>query len=396
MIEVGIFFVECCIITKDMLKYFQKSLKRHAGRKMKSFKKVFTISAILTGLFVQVMASELCPYAVRVAINKYKSQDYVGCVQDLDEYIEEDPSNSIAFYYSGIAYMKLGMKDKAVESFEKVASINSVPMLSSYAIQATNCMNSNISPCKYKKYSKDEIEEMLVDPGAFFAKKDQETENKAEEVVSIDSEIDKLIHGAYPDNVHPEANKVIQETKLIQEQDRVNAELNKKTRTTKQKSDASSEMKNLTKLSKATPSDKEIADAVRTLSKAGYTFAAPEVANSVGTVASSEKAPAENNAKDSKNTNDNNNFNPYKQMADYYAMNGDAAQMAMMFGGNNYNRNNSFDMMMPYLIMQQQQQKNADGTQSQNKVDPELIKTMMMSQMMNSFDFGFDNNDRRR
>lgn len=81
-------------------------------------------------------------------------------------------------------------------------------------------------------------------------------------------------------------------------------------------------------------------------------------------------------------------------MAEYYAMNGDAAQMAMMFGGgNNYNRNNSFDMMLPYLLMQQQQ-KNPDGTQ--NKVDPELIKTMMMGQMMDNFNLGFDNDDRRR
>lgn len=375
----------------------KKNIKKHTGRKMKHFKNIFFATVILAGLFVQVTASEICPYAVRVAINKYKSQDYVGCIQDLDEYIETDPSNSIAFYYSGIAYMKVGMKDKAVESFEKVASINSVPMLSSYAIQATNCMKSNISPCKYKKYSKDEIAEMLVDPGAFFAKKNAEPTDKAPEVVSIDSEIDKLINGAYQDNVHPDANRVIQETRLLQEQERVNAELNKKTRSSesKQKSDASSEIKNLTKIAKSSPSDKEIADAVRVLSKAGYTFAAPktEIANSVGTVASNEKSTVENTIKDSKNTN-NNNFNPYKQMAEYYATNGEAAQMAMMFGGNNYNRNNSFDMMLPYLLMQQQQ--NPDGTSTQNKVDPELIKTMMMSQMMNSFDFGFDNDNNKR
>ena len=366
---------------------------------MKNFKKILTAGAILTGLFLQVTASEICPYAVRVAINKYKHHDYVGCIQDLEEYSESDPSNAIAFYYSGIAYMKVGMKDKAVQAFEKVASINSVPILSSYAIQATNCMNSNISPCVYKKYSKDEIEEMLVDPGAFFAKKDSEPENKAEEAVSIDSDIDKLIHGAYPDNIHPDANKVIQETRLIQEQERVNAELNKKTRPNgNKKSDASSETKNTVKVAKAEPTDKEIADAVRTLSKLGYSFNPPknEVGGSVGMVASNEKpSTSTNNTNNTTNNtnNTNNNFNPYKQMAEYYAMNGDAAQMAMMFGGgNNYNRNNSFDMMLPYLLMQQQ--KNPDGTQ--NKVDPELIKTMMMGQMMDNFNLGFDNDDRRR
>ncbi len=387
-----------------MLKIFPKSLKdiRDTEKNMKSYKKILTIGAILVGLFIQVTASEICPYAVRVAINKYKNHDYVGCIQDLEDYTQSDPSNAIAFYYSGIAYMKVGMKDKAVEAFEKVASINSVPILSSYAIQATNCINSNISPCTYKKYSKDEIQEMLVDPGAFFAKKEKEPEDKAIEAVSVDSDIDKLIHGAYPDNIHPDANKVIQETRLIQEQERVNAELNRKTRpnASNKKSDTSSEMKDLVKVSKANPSDKEIADAVRTLSKAGYTFSAPskEVGGSVGTVASNEKSMFSNdkNTENSANNNKNNNFNPYKQMAEYYAMNGDAAQMAMMFGGGNgYNRGNSFDMMVPFLLMQQQQ-KNADGTPSQNKIDPEVIKTMMMGQMMNSFDFGFDNDDRRR
>lgn len=380
-----------------MLKIFQKSLNRHTGRKMKRYKKILTIGAILAGLFIQVTASELCPYAVRVAINKYKNHDYVGCIQDLEEYSENDPSNSIAFYYSGIAYMKVGMKDKAVEAFEKVASINSVPILSSYAIQATNCMKSNISPCIYKKYSKDEIQEMLVDPGAFFAKKESESgnENAPEETVSIDSDIDKLIHGSYPDNIHPDANKVIQETRLLQEQERVNAELNKKTKVNPKKGDASSEMKDLLKVASSNPSDKEIADAVRTLSKAGYTFTAPtkEVGGAVGTVASKEQTTSNStNNTNNANVNNNNNFNPYKQMAEYYAMNGDAAQMAMMFGGNNSNRNNSFDMMLPYLLMQQQQ--NPNGTQ--NKVDPELIKTMMMGQMMDNFNLGFDNDDRRR
>ncbi len=359
---------------------------------MKQYKKFLTIGAILTGLFIQVTASELCPYAIRVAINKYKSHDYVGCIQDLEEYSENDPSNALAFYYSGIAYMKVGMKEKAVNAFEKVVSINSVPILSSYAIQATNCMNSNISPCTYKKYSKEDIEEMIVDPGAFFAKKEQEPENKAEEVISVDEEIEKLIKGTYPSNVHPDANKVIQETKLIQEQDRVNTELNRKTRIKpNSKSDASTETKDLLKISKSNPSDKEIADAVRTLSRAGYTFSAPTKDVTNTTVATAKQEKTEPNSTNNKN----NNFNPYKQMAEYYAMNNDAAQMAMMFGNANNNRGNTFDMMLPMLLMQQQQ-KNSDGTTTQNKIDPELIKTMMMSQMMDGYNFGFDSNDNRR
>ena len=128
-------------------------------------------AAIIIGFGMQAFAANLCPQAVRVAINKYKAQDYIGCIQDLEEYSEDDPSNAVAYYYTGIAYMNVGMRDKSIEAFNKVATINSVPILSSYAIQATNCMNNSIVPCKYKKYSKAEIEELVQDPAAFFAKK---------------------------------------------------------------------------------------------------------------------------------------------------------------------------------------------------------------------------------
>lgn len=340
--------------------------------------KLATTLIILTGLGMQTIASDLCPTEVRYAIGKYKAQDYVGCIQDLEEYTQEDPSNAVAYYYTGIAYMKVGMKEKAIESFNKVSTINSVPVLSSYAIQATTCMNSNLSHCVYKKYSKAEITEMVADPAAFFAKKAAEPEDTAPEVSVEDTEdIDKLIKGQFPENIHPDANKVIQETRLMQEQERVNAELNKRNKPVKKKPEANADKKSEAsvtdnKLALSTnPSDKEIADAVRTLNKAGYKFVSPDEQNS------------------SKKTQETDKSNFYKQMAAQYALQDDAAQMALMFGGNSNRNRNSFDTMLPYLLMQEQQ-KNPDGTTSQNKINPELIKTMMMSQMMGDFDMGFD------
>ena len=336
---------------------------------MKRFKKIIAALIILTSLGIEVFAKEICTNEIRSAIWKYQHQDYIGCIQDLEDYSKEDPSNSIAYYYTGIAYMKLGIKDKAITAFQKVATINSVPILSSYAIQATNCMNNNITTCTYKKYSEAEIEKLVANPEEFFAKK---AENPEKEIVPIASpeeitDIDRLINGQYPDNIHPDANKVIQETRLIQEQERVNSELRQKIRKqapqkpAQTKSDASQKTDNKIAVSENL-SDKEIADAVKTLSKAGYKFSSPD-----------EIAA-------------NQNINPYKQMAAQYALNDDAAQMALMFGNNN-NSNNSFDAMLPYLLMQE---KNSDGTSK--KMDPELIKTMMMSRMMGDFDLGFDNN----
>ncbi len=349
-------------------------------------------AAIIIGFGMQAFAANLCPQAVRVAINKYKAQDYIGCIQDLEEYSEDDPSNAVAYYYTGIAYMNVGMRDKSIEAFNKVATINSVPILSSYAIQATNCMNNSIVPCKYKKYSKAEIEELVQDPAAFFAKKAAEPEDAAP-VADIEdtSDIDRLIQGKYPDNIHPDARKVIQETKLQQEQDRLNAELNQKSKKINKtneskppkKSDASEN--NGAKLAFDNVSDKEIAQAVRVLSKAGYKFVSPE------TSSANVKVAADNSAKEEVKSEADVNRNLYKQMATQFSMNDEAMQMAMMFGGNTNRNNNSFNSMLPLLLLQEQQ-NNADGKQQGGrKISPEMLKTMMMSQMMNDFSFDFDN-----
>lgn len=343
---------------------------------MRRISKLIVTAAILLGMGVPVLADVNCPNAVRQAIKKYKAQDYIGCIQDLEEFSENDPTNSISYYYTGIAYMKIGMKEKAIEAFSKVSALNSIPILSSYAIQASQCMMTEQSPCIYKKYNATEIEEMVLDPGAFFTRQAELPALEiSRETVPMEAltDIDRLIQGVYPENIHPDANKTIQETRLIQEQEKVNMELMqraKKKAPANTKSDASNV--NTEKL--ASVSDKEIADAVRTLNKAGYKFVSPEEQ-----VNNSQKNP-----------------NPYKQMADFYAFNQDAAEMAMLFGTNN-NKNNSFDQMLPYLLMQEQQMKSGNDNTQQRKMSPELIKTMMMSSMMNmnDFDFNFDrDNDR--
>lgn len=338
---------------------------------MNRISKLIVTAAILVGMGIPSIADVSCPNAVRQAINKYKTQDYIGCIQDLEEFSENDPTNSISYYYTGIAYMKIGMKEKAIEAFSKVAALNSIPILSSYAIQASQCMMTEQSPCVYKKYNAVEIEEMVIDPAAFFTRQAELPAleiNRETVPVEALTDIDKLIQGVYPENIHPDANKTIQETRLIQEQEKVNAELMqraKKKAPVNTKSDASNV--NTEKL--ASVSDKEIADAVRTLNKAGYKFVSPE-------------EQADNSQK---------NPNPYKQMADFYAFNQDASEMAMLFGSNNNNnKNNSFNQMLPYLLMQEQQIKNGNDNAQQRKMSPELIKTMMMSSMMNDFDFNFD------
>lgn len=328
-------------------------------------KKAFIISAILTAfLAVPVLAATpVCPPQVKAAINKYKDGDYLGCIQDLTEYSESDPSNVIAYYYIGISYMKVGLKDRAIASLKKVSTINSVPRLSSYAIQATRCMENNVTTCEYRKVPDSQLDNFIRDPEAFFAaligKKDA-----APAETSAEDDLEKLINGEYPSNIHPDANKVIQETRLIQEQERVNAELKKRLGNPKKSEKSTNE-----KIASATPTDKEIADALKTLSQAGYRFSAPEEHSSQNAVQNKE-----------------NSRQQYQNMAQQYALNDDYEQMAMLFGNNNKSRQNDDWAMMNFLM----NQKNPDGTPV--KMNPELVRTMMMSQMINDYDFMNDNN----
>ena len=331
-------------------------------------KRKLIISAILT-IILAIPVVAATPYLspqVKTAINKYKGGDYLGCIQDMEEYTAAEPTDAIAYYYMGISYMKVGLKDNAIDALQKVSTINSVPKLSSYAIQATRCMQRNINPCTYKNYSDNQLENLLKDPSNFFNTYAGDG-NGGSISEDVEDDLDRLFNGSYPSNIHPDANKVIQETRLIQEQERVNTELKQKLSKPQKKSRRNTN----TKIASANPTDKEIADAVRTLSKAGYKFSAP-----VEQPKQTQEPPKENSRMQ------------YQKMAQQYALDDDMEQMAMLFGNNNKSRQSDDWAMLNFLM----NQKNADGTPV--KMNPELMKTMMMSQMIDGYDFMNDNNNK--
>ena len=84
------------------------------------------------------------------AIQKYKAQNYVGCMQDAIEITKNDPANALAFYYLGISYVKLGDKDKAIDAYHKVIALSTSDTLSEYAERGLLCL-SNPEECKSSK-----------------------------------------------------------------------------------------------------------------------------------------------------------------------------------------------------------------------------------------------------
>lgn len=291
-----------------------------------------------TDLNVQA-ASKAYNSQINIAINKYKMRNYVGCIQDLLIVEKKDPSNVVVHYYLADAYMKIGSVDKATSEFDKVIALNSVPALTSYSIQAKNCLGGS-GTCEYVKLNSDQIPNLINDPQNYINTLKAKTLNG---VASPDNtEIDKLINGKYNSNVHPEANRVIIDTLLKQEKHDMNVN-----------SKVKSEAVTTDKVAQA-PTNDEIAEAVKTLAKAGL--------NPL------QQANA--------------SFNPYANLN----QNSDYAAMSMMLGNNQQSNNNGNNMMnmLPY-IMQQSQNGN-------KQMSAEMVQAMMTSQMMP--DFGFDSNSK--
>ncbi len=315
------------------------------------FAMIFGISGIAQA------ASTVYNAKIKTAITKYKSKNYTGCIQDLTQVTKYDPSNAVAHYYLANAYMKIGQKDNALKEFNKVISINSLPVLSAYSIQAKDCIETGV--CSYQRLSPAEAKAYVKDPAAYAQKIQEAKEAKAkaiaqssnsdttaaliqqavdeqkkvkgsdltpEEIQEITTnvllkkndelEIKKLINGQYKNNIHPEAQREILDTRLKIEKETIN------------KGQIRSDV----------PTDEEIANAVKTLARAGFT-----------------------------------SFNmPINQTN---TDNGKASAYNMMYA--NQNQNNDFLNMLPYLT-------NRSGNE---KIDPKVVNAMMMSNMMPDFDF---------
>ena len=174
---------------------------------------------VLSGFFNVVSAlekvQEMDPGAIREAISKYKDKNYVGCISDLRIYTEKDPSSVVAWYYLGNSYMKIAMLQEANEAYNRVISINTVPVLTSYSIQAQMCMQDT-TKCEYQNFSYDEIKELRKNPTNFLAEYLSKMHNQNANADTV--EIEKLINGSYPNHLHPDAkNFIIEEKTKIQQ-----------------------------------------------------------------------------------------------------------------------------------------------------------------------------------
>ncbi|MCD7740549.1 MAG: tetratricopeptide repeat protein [Candidatus Gastranaerophilales bacterium] len=177
-------------------------------------KKIFLLGLVITIMLSfcsieKVIAEDA--QVIKNAIAKYKNKNFVGCISDLKMYTEQDPSNAVAWYYLANSYMNIAMKDEAHAAFEKVIELNTVPKLTSYSIQAEICMENPLK-CNYQNFTKEEIKKLKQNPNEFLEQYFANLNKKTTDEESI--EIENLIKGSYPNNIHPSAKKFIDEEKI--------------------------------------------------------------------------------------------------------------------------------------------------------------------------------------
>lgn len=116
----------------------------------------FTLLSVQTASIAAVSDS-----TIKAMVAKYKGGNYLGCVQDSDKIIKQDPSNIYAHYYKGLSYYQLGKQTEATESFSKVESLNSNATLVEYASRAKACIEMPEACSQYADGNKTELDKFI-------------------------------------------------------------------------------------------------------------------------------------------------------------------------------------------------------------------------------------------
>lgn len=87
--------------------------------------------------------------ATKAGILKYKQQNYVGAMQDLEAVLAREPKNQMCKYYLAMTYAKLGYSSKATEMYQDLADNGQNAALKYYAKYALDCTgNADSDVCQ--------------------------------------------------------------------------------------------------------------------------------------------------------------------------------------------------------------------------------------------------------
>lgn len=271
---------------------------------------------------------------VKVAIKKYKSGNYTGCLQDCQNIVKRDPSNALAYYYMAMSYAQAGRKDMAIQYYGKVLSLGTNSQLVEYASTGKRCLETP-DMCHLQ----------------------------ASPVQS--SDMDKFIANPSPDGLSDSVRADFERKRLQGLQNEINNgkdvdsyELNKFKDYSNQRSDADTGVEKVSKK----PTNDEIVAALKVLKDAGLS-PYPQSAESQQPQALVQSASA---------------VNPYVNQSP------ELAQINMLMGANNSGNNNSMMNMIPLMMAQ-----SKDG---KSNYSPQLMQAVIMNSMMTDMNFNLDDN----
>ena len=376
---------------------------------MKKLLSLLTILVISSSSALALNYNQEITPEIASGIRKYKTGNYVGCLQDISSYLKKNKygkKNQLAMYYMGMAYTQAGQVDNAKFFYQGAKMLNPNNTLGQYAQKGIVCID---------------------DPANCYINEKEEV--KPEEKLS---ELDKFIRAPYGNGLSTNLNKELERKKVERLRKEMNSdqELNKYEfkdfrdfsikKNNNQNNNAKKTGFNLNNLkmaqgikefyaqkncesvkiaSSSNPTDAEIVEALRVLNAAGLTNIAKQAENSQAQ--KEETKPAVSEVKSE--------YKPdvtreeYQQQIQREMLQAQMAAMSQpnidaLFGNNNNNNNqnnmmNSNMMNMLPFMMAQQAAQNANGTNQQPMMSPEMMQTMMFNSMMPNMNFGLGGNN---
>lgn len=303
-------------------------------------KKNLAYFILMLAIFIQApscsFAKNYTTAPVKIAIKKYKSGNYTGCLQDCQYIVKINPSNAVAYYYMAMSYVQAGKKDEAINAYSKVLSLKPNASLAEYATTGKRCL---------------------------------ETPDKC--VLETDSstspEIDKLIAAPFTDGLSDTVRKDFEQKRLDSFKNQINSgkdiddyQLDRLNDASGQKSPAEAEIAKK-------PTNDEIAAALKVLSDAGLNpYAQTQISGLTA--------------------------NPYTQQ--FNQQNPEMAQINMLMNGNNQKNGDMMLNMLPLIYSQNKEGVNdlinaKEHTyhceEGVNNYSPQLMQAVIMNSMMPDF-----------
>lgn len=292
---------------------------------------VILLCLLVFSLFTRVYAND----DIASVIELYKGGKYQECINKAEVLTKKDPTFVLNYYYLALSYAQLGKKDLAIKNYDKVIALGTNKSLTNYAKSG----KAKLQP----KPVKEKVKQVT---GADFMLEDVEEDNKAE------------------------VKKVEEKPKKVEEPP-------KQTQPVTQKNT----QKTSPKTNDGAPTNDEIVNAIRVLQRAGL------LQGGLGSLSGNAQQSPQAQTPQQYAQQVQQYQQQMQQMQQSYMdpRTQELQQMLMMMNAGNNNNgyggyNNGYDMMqmMPYL-------------QNGGKMSPEMVKMMMMKNMMPDFSSGNNN-----